>query len=431
VVARARQWLAWALRPPLRSKPGQLRTILRIKRSGSFDEDLYLARYNDVALAGIDPVLHYVDVGAREGRTPGRGGDAGAGRPRGDSSYAARVDAQIGQYSDPDAIGRLPPIYHHWTHRHLIPKVVSVFGRGNLFEIYAAEFSAALSEQSDTRDILSLGCGDADTDIKIARAMREGGAGPFRIHGLELSEHRLARAREAVEREGLGECFSFAAADLNAWRADRRYAGVFAHHTLHHVAELEHLFSEVEGCLHPRGRFVLVDMIGRNGHMRWPEALHWIEFLWRFIPSRYKYHHRLMQQHDEFVNWDCSTTGFEGIRAQDILPLLLERFDFSHFLGFGGIIDPFIERGYGPNLRVEDPDDLAFLDFVEELNDLLLDVGAITPTMAFGVARAGKGAAETICWRELTPEDSVRSEGGEGAPFPGLQPTIPDRLGLR
>jgi hypothetical protein len=124
------------------------------------------------------------------------------------------------------------------------------------------------------------------------------------------------------------------------------------------------------------------------------------------------------------VNWDCSKSGFEGIRAQDILPLLLERFDFSHFLGFGGMIDPFIDRGYGHNLRVEKPEDLAFIDFVEALNDLLLDSGAITPTMAFGVARAGCEATETICWRGLTPRDSVRTEGrGEGAPFPGSRPT--------
>jgi SAM-dependent methyltransferase len=425
VVARARQWLAWALRPPLRSKPGQFRTILRIKRSGSFDQDLYLERYHDVALAGIDPVLHYVEVGAREGRNPGRGRDAAADRFGGESSYATRVDAQIEQYADPGKIPQLPPVYEYWSKRHLVPKAASVFGRGNVFEIYADVFSRALAEQADTREILSLGCGDADTDVTIAKAMLDEGAGPFRIHCLELSEERLARARELVVREGLEDRFSFGTADLNSWRADRQYAGAYAHHTLHHIVALEHLFAEIEACLHPRGRFVLVDMIGRNGHMRWPEALSWVEFLWRFIPSRYKYHHTLKQQHEEFVNWDCSQSGFEGIRAQDILPLLLERFEFTHFLGYGGIVDPFIDRGYGHNFRLEDPDDVAFLDFVEALNDLLLDVGAITPTMAFGVARARSAAPETICWSGLTPERSVRPEGREGgAPFPGPPPML-------
>jgi len=33
--------------------------------------------------------------------------------------------------------------------------------------------------------------------------------------------------------------------------------------------------------------------------------------------------------------WDCSKQGFEGIRAQDILPLLVKKFSFRSFLGFG------------------------------------------------------------------------------------------------
>lgn len=36
-----------------------------------FDADWYLARYHDVALAGIDPISHYLKHGANEGRNPG------------------------------------------------------------------------------------------------------------------------------------------------------------------------------------------------------------------------------------------------------------------------------------------------------------------------------------------------------------------------
>jgi glycosyltransferase involved in cell wall biosynthesis len=42
-----------------------------IRRSAGFDADWYLATYRDVALAGIDPALHYFQYGAREGRDPG------------------------------------------------------------------------------------------------------------------------------------------------------------------------------------------------------------------------------------------------------------------------------------------------------------------------------------------------------------------------
>ena len=41
-----------------------------IRRSGLFDTGWYLERYADVAAAGIDPVLHYVRFGVKEGRDP-------------------------------------------------------------------------------------------------------------------------------------------------------------------------------------------------------------------------------------------------------------------------------------------------------------------------------------------------------------------------
>lgn len=41
-----------------------------IKSSGLFDEAWYLSRYRDVAGAGADPVKHYLQYGAREGRNP-------------------------------------------------------------------------------------------------------------------------------------------------------------------------------------------------------------------------------------------------------------------------------------------------------------------------------------------------------------------------
>lgn len=41
-----------------------------IEATGLFDRAAYLAKYPDVAAANIDPVIHYLDVGAGEGRSP-------------------------------------------------------------------------------------------------------------------------------------------------------------------------------------------------------------------------------------------------------------------------------------------------------------------------------------------------------------------------
>lgn len=55
------------LSPRLRRR----RNLELIRSCGLFDAGWYCARYGDVAEAGLDPVAHYLDHGAREKRDPG------------------------------------------------------------------------------------------------------------------------------------------------------------------------------------------------------------------------------------------------------------------------------------------------------------------------------------------------------------------------
>lgn len=46
------------------------RRLQLVKRSGLFDAAWYLGHYSDVTKSGMDPLRHYVECGAREGRAP-------------------------------------------------------------------------------------------------------------------------------------------------------------------------------------------------------------------------------------------------------------------------------------------------------------------------------------------------------------------------
>ena len=135
-----------------------------------------------------------------------------------------------------------------------------------------------------------------------------------------------------------------------------------AHQSLHHVVALETLFEKTRMAIGDKGVFVVSDIIGRNGHMRWPEAMVEIDKIWAAMPDRYKYNHALKRFEATYENWDCSTEGFEGIRAQDILPLLQQYFSFEMFLGFGNLIDIFVDRAFGHNLDINSEEDKAFID---------------------------------------------------------------------
>jgi SAM-dependent methyltransferase len=293
--------------------------------------------------------------------------------------------------------------------KHIVPRVIEIFGVRNALDIYASTFMDALGSQNETRKVLSVGAGDCTLEVRLAKRLLSQIGPTFELLCYDLSEARLARGRANAVAEGLQEQVSFRVGDIRELPADEQFCGVMAHHMLHHVQELETAFSRLAAVLHPHGRFVTMDMIGRNGHQRWPEALDILRALWRTLPMEYRYNHQTRQCDEEFVDRNHAIRGFEGIRAQDILPLLLERFDFEAFLGYGNLTDPFVERAYGHNLAPDDARACALVDFVHLLNDRLLDSGNIKPTMMFAIVRAkGQSPAATRCFRHWTPEYCIR-----------------------
>jgi len=307
------------------------------------------------------------------------------------SDHASRVAAEIEHFRAQINIHDLPQIFHYWSGKYLAPHVKDVFGLDNLYEVFAAELRASILNAGGNPDILSIGSGDACIEIAVAKYMRAAGFTGFKFHCVELNPHLVGRAEAAARDDGLREHFEFHVADLSTWQANQTYGAAFAHHSLHHIVALEHVFDQVRDHLDDNGSFVTADMIGRNGHMRWPEALNVISELWTRIPQRYKYHHIWGREVDPYDNWDCSGEGFEGIRAQDILPCLIERFHFSKLCVWGGILDPFVDRGYGHNFDPNRPEDLAFIDELWAREIDLLRTRTITPTVMVATMRKKPG----------------------------------------
>jgi SAM-dependent methyltransferase len=220
----------------------------------------------------------------------------------------------------------------------------------------------------------------------------------------------LERGSDIAAKEGVMEYMRFCQGDFNEWQANKQYTAVIANQSLHHIVNLEGVFSEVRASLGDEGVFIISDMIGRNGHQRWPEALQVVHEFWRELPKEYKYNHQLRRTERLYENWDCSTEGFEGIRAQDILPLLIEHFNFEVFVAFGNVIDIFVDRGFGHNFNPNKPWDTDFIDRVHSRDEQLIRSGEITPTHMMAVLR--KSEVELPFYsRGLTPSFCVRKPG--------------------
>ena len=322
-------------------------------------------------------------------------------------SYGSKLQAQIEQYREVANIHDLPEIFHYWSNKHLRPRLNDVIGVDTLSDFYALPFQRALEAAKGVRRLLSIGAGDCSVEIGVAKRLLELGVRDFELVCFELSPHLLQRAEAAVKRDSLEPYVKLQPIDINQWSPSDRFAGVMANHALHHFVELEKIFGAVRDALVDEGVFVTNDMIGRNGHMRWPEVLEFIESIWAFMPDRYKLNRQQDKLETQFVNWDCSHEGFEGIRAQDILPLLNKTFGFESFLAFGGIVDVFVDRAFGHNFDPTLDSDKAFVDFLQLLNDRLTDASVVKPTTMFAVMTKRMNDTPRV-WRNWTPKACER-----------------------
>lgn len=297
-----------------------------------------------------------------------------------EEEYAARVQGQIDQYVD-EAIHDLPEIFHHWSHNYIRPGMVDVFGVDRIDELYAQAAAESTNGFSEYCSILSAGCGDGATEIELAKTLLKRNVRNFRIAAVDISPVLIERFNHSISVEGLTDYIEPIVGDLNRTTEFKEFQMVMANHSLHHMTDLELVFDTIHRCLTTNGIFATCDMIGRNGHMRWPEAEVFLQYLWPMLSERQKFHHQLRRLDLEcFVDHDCSTEGFEGIRAQDILPIIERQFKPYKFFGYGGFIEVLVDRGYGPGFDIENDRDKTFITAIANINDALLDAGVQKPT---------------------------------------------------
>lgn len=322
------------------------------------------------------------------------------------SQYERRAQQEVSRFSEEEVVHDLPGIFDYWSNTHLRPRFEH-FGYSYPEDFFAKRIEQHAKDLDRPIKVISVGSGNCDSEVAVARLLLERGVDRFHIDCLDLTPAMLERGRELASANGLDQHFDFIVADFNQWKPKATYDVVLANQSLHHVTNLEGLFDAVDTAIGEQGIFVVSDMIGRNGHMRWPEALAIVQEFWKELPTPYRYNRQLRREEEEFGNWDCAGEGFEGIRAQDILPMLVERFGFDFFLGYGNLVDPFIDRGFGPNFNADQEWDRTFIDRVHSRDDEEILAGRISPTHMLAVLRRDR-KAKPLVWKNLTPEFSVR-----------------------
>lgn len=320
------------------------------------------------------------------------------------NDYESRLLREKERFDAELCVHDLPDIFHYWSNKYLTPHI-NGFGYRNIEDFFVQEI-AGLATAERPLQLASVGCGDCATEVQVAAGLVAAGVTRFHFTCMDISEGALERGRAIMAEAGLGDYFSTIAHDFNRGLSDGRYDAVMANQSLHHVMDLEQLFGSIRRQLAPGGCFLVSDMIGRNGHQRWPEARELVDAAWQWLPDSYRFNLQLQRQEQQFMDWDCSTEGFEGVRAQEVLPLLLQFFSPRVFMAWSNIVDVFIDRGFGHHFRRKSDWDLHFIDQVQALDAQALASGKLKPTHV--LAKFQNEAGPCRHSPGMAPEQAVR-----------------------
>lgn len=321
--------------------------------------------------------------------------------------YKVRLLLELYHFKSLTKVHDLPDIFHYWSNKYLLPKFQE-FGFNNAQEFYFTYMSSVCVKHKDSRlRFISIGSGNCDLEAELVEMLLTKGVSNFIFDCLDLNPHMLARGKSLAKEKGWLPYLEFIKADINSWTPKESYYIIMVNQSLHHFLELEVLFDKIYDALHPDGYFLTDDMIGRNGHMLWPEALEIVNECWKELPEKYKYNHFSRSYEIKFVNRDCSKRSFEGIRAQDILPLLTKKFHFDLFFAFGNVVNPFVDRVFGHNFSVESEWDRQFIDRVHAQDEACIEKGIIKPTHMIA-AMTRRPTQHTKIYKHLTPEFCLR-----------------------
>ena len=322
-------------------------------------------------------------------------------------SYRDRIAHERATYENNLEIHNLPEIFHYWSNEHVYPKLRQLGLEEDRDLFKSCLENCCTTQRPQARRFASFGAGNCDLEIELALHLEAKGFGSFVIDCIDLNQTMLDRGMKSAAEAGVSDRIACVQADLNKWTAAHEYDAVIANQSLHHLVDLESVVGQIRRSLSPGGLFLVSDIMGRNGHQRWPEALEIVQEFWSLLPPSYRYNHQLKRYEEWYQDFDCSAQGFEGIRSQDILPLLIDSFQFSFFFGFANVIEPFIDRSFGPNFNAASEWDRAFIDSIAQRDELEIRSGRIKPTHMIAALCAQQPSGQPTRGN-LAPELCVR-----------------------
>jgi len=215
-----------------------------------------------------------------------------------------------------------------------------------------------------------------------------------RIHeGVDLSDEAVRAAKDKADSAGLSHLL-YRTGNLNVITLDpAAYDVIFAISSVHHVDDLNHLFTQVGRALKPGGYLFLDEFIGPS-RFQWTDAQlrvvndqlqHIPKDLRRLISDRTKVKERVIRKSvEEIVASDPS----EAIHSSEIVSRLSQHFRILEVKGYGGAVLHELLYDIAGNFCAENAGSLDYLKALFEVEDEAIASGKLHHDFAVIIAMA-------------------------------------------
>ena len=261
-----------------------------------------------------------------------------------------------------------------------------------LFRTSFDEEVAAHANQIERPRLLSLGCGYGGHELSIAAKLRK----PFELIAIDLNRKVFGEAERRAQNTGLN--IKFIPTDLNFISlAPASFDIIYAHASLHHILNLEHLLAQIHQGLKDDGRLIVLDIIGKTQVLFWKENVEFAAGIIERMPRRYRPAvGEGLSRDSRFDPYSiipryaepAVQVSMEGIRQEEIEPLILQRFTPLKLFKYNAFMRLICTNPYfGSRLRPEITKDRKYLEKLIQLDNQQIASGKLRPTEMFGVFR--------------------------------------------
>ncbi|OOG60109.1 class I SAM-dependent methyltransferase [Rhodanobacter sp. C03] len=299
----------------------------------------------------------------------------------------------------------LPPIFGYWSSRYLAPDAHRL-GIDSPESFFLSRIRQSASAGNTPVRVLSVGTGACDMEVGLAEQLKAAGV-QAHITCIDFNPALMRRAAATAQARQVSALMAFEARDCNLAFKLPPQDVIIVNQFFHHVTELETFCRSLRDSLTPGGTLLSSDIIGRNGHLLWPDVETEVQRVWAELPAAKRHDRHFNAMQTRYRPIDHAAYSNEGVRAQDIVGCLLAEFDFELFFSFGAAIVPFIERRIGFNFDPQQVDDQALIDRIHALDAAALSTGRYPAANMIAALRHKGAVTQAPVHEPITAEQHV------------------------